>query len=912
MKKKLTLLYALLLALSLILSGCQGDAGPAGTPGADGTSGSSGTTGPQGPVGQTGSTGTLPSDPFAVANFHGAANTVEATRGPNNAVNPVTEITGASINSDGKLVIDFKVTQSGAAFTTLASSAITFRFAQLRNGDSAGDSTYWVNYVNTKARKKPGYGFANNTGLEMNQPTGEAGNTTGGTWTNNNDGTYRYVTNKKLTDGITISYPPKAGTYAYDATLPHRVATQMADPDGTGSATMGANNAVYDFVPATGATVADPREIVVVANCNDACHKTLGLHGGGRLDTKLCVVCHNPTNGDPESGNILDFKVMVHKIHSAKYLPSENIDFAGEFNGLYNTDPEAAIAGTVNGHVPGTPYKIWGFNNAEHDFSEVLFPANPANCLMCHKNATKANNYKTVPTKEACGSCHDGINWTTGAGTRMWYPDSKITMGVSRTDLTGFATEIAKGHLPGVKTNAECATCHTSSGSQASADASPAPIPAIHGDFTNGWSKVETDYTIDLTLSAPANGTHYVAGEKPIATIVVKNAATGLPIDHTTISDASTSDFGSGTNTGNLYGLATAAGAAKGVTVNGTLNLYVSGPRALRKPALSTAAASKGFFSTTNNIYGNASNDLRIRTGTNKVLEDDYQLVNAVATPTKLTGVISRVDTAKIQYQLTDVTGLTSGTYVAFVHAAKKSSAGVMPKVMSLALKTFQVGTATEEKRVAFGCPDCHSTTMWHDNAVNGVPGNHPAKFDPDYCGNCHDYEAQQVPYATGGVTTYKVSLDSSGNEVFTAVILPAASGQVWKGGGNNMGHSSAPIGRRVHGVHFAKKANGTLGVNYPLEIYNGHNVSIVFPQDIKNCEKCHPAATTSGTWKTKPGRVACLACHDADATYAHALLNTYDPTPTITTAAAATTTPTSGPYTGDEIESCPVCHTPK
>src|ERR1039457_4015688 len=44
--------------------------------------------------------------------------------------------------------------------------------------------------------------------------------------------------------------------------------------------------------------------------------------------------------------------------------------------------------------------------------------------------------------------------------------------------------------------------------------------------------------------------------------------------------------------------------------------------------------------------------------------------------------------------------------------------------------------------------PD-HSTNMWHDNVVNGAPGNHPAKFDPDYCGACHDYVAQAVPIST-------------------------------------------------------------------------------------------------------------------------------------------------------------------
>lgn len=958
MKKKLTLLYALLLALTLILSGCQGDAGPAGTPGANGTTGVTGPQGGTGTAGSNGTTGGLPNDPFQVGNFHGfatsslakitditSANYTKAiVNGPNSSVNPCVKINTVTINGSGNLVVDFEVkktvgadricgTADDGTYTgsildaTIGGSILTpsFIFAQLRPGDSAGDASYWVNYVNGTVTKATGVGTTT-AGTTANQPTSESHTNSvtarKGTLVDHASDatpqpqTYTYTTKAVVTDPIVIPVTSltnlKSGTFGYSNNV-IRVGIQMS---GANSATAyrpgAANNATYDLVPA-GAPVTT-REIVDVQNCNDGCHTTLALHGGGRLDTKLCVLCHNPTNGDPESGNVLDFKVFIHKIHSAKYLPSVNFDFAGEYGGSYKTTPDSA--------VKGTPYTIWGFGSTKFDYSEVLFPANPANCTMCHKNPpgkllADVDNYKTKPTKEACGSCHDGINFADGTGTRMWFPDSKITP--RPTSLA----DRQNGHIGGIRANGECSGCHTSSGSQAVPDADPAPIPAIHGDFTNGWDKVKTDYTIDLTMSAPANGTHYVSGEKPIVTIVLKDPATGTPIDHTKITDnKANSVFGNGTTTGPLYGLS----SATGVRIAGALNLYVSGPRALRKPALTTASANKGFFSLTNNIYGNASNDLRIRTGTNAALEDDYQLVNGVPTLTKLTGVISRVDAAKIQYQLSDVAGLTSGTYVAMVHATNRTAApGVIPKAMSLALKTFQVGTATEEMRVAFGCPDCHSTTMWHDNAVNGVPGNHPAKFDPDYCGNCHDYEAQAVAYTTGAAgtttanTTYKISLDSTGNEVFTPAILSAGSGQLWKTGGNNMGFSSAPIARRVHGVHFARKATnatGTsvkaLGLNYPYELYNGHNVSIVFPQDIKNCEKCHPAATTSGTWKTKPGRVACLACHDSDATYAHAVLNTVDATPTIAAAAAATTTPTSGPYNGDEIESCPVCHTPK
>lgn len=916
-RRRWSLLLTTLVTAALVLQGCGGGSdGAPGAGGATGPAGSTGATGPAGPTGATGATG--PALGITVTDMHGAANADEALRGPNNSANPWSAITAASVDANGKLVVDFKVTADSAgktAYTTaIPASALRFSIAQLRPGDSAGDSSYWVNYVNsskvrtTAVDPKTGKPFGTTAaGYKMNQPAQEAA--TAGTLTSTGSGTYRYVSGVTLTSGVDISANntdvsllPNGGKYAYNAALTHRVAIQISDPDGTGPATGGANNASFDFVP-DGKTPLVTREIVNVANCNDGCHKTLGLHGGGRLDYKLCVTCHNPTAGDPESGNNLDLKVMAHKIHAGKVLPSVALDVAGDFNGLYKTNPAGAIK--------GTPYRIWGYNNSLFDASEVLIPSNPANCVVCHKNAADADNYKTKPTKEACGSCHDGINFAAGTGKRMWFPDSKITMSVGRADVTGFAAEVAAGHKGGsFKDNAPCILCHAASGASPASPDVNISTPAAHGEFSSsyplGWSKAKTDYTISLTMSTPANGTHYVAGEKPVATIVIKDAATGAAIDHTKLSDAATGDFGNGVATGNLYGLATATGAGKAITVNGAMSLYVSGPRAQMKPVLTTAAASKGFFSLTGNIYSNAANDLRIRTGANAALQDDV-------TGTKLTGVISRVDTAKIQYQLAAIpANMTAGTYVAFVQGTKKSSAGVEPKSMSMALTNFKVGQATDEARVAYGCPDCHSTTVWHDNVSNGAPGNHPAKFDPDNCAVCHDYEAQQVAYSTGG-TTYKGSFDSNGDEVFTAATLLAGSGQAWKTGGNNMGFSTAPIVRRVHGVHAGgiKRADGSPMLNYPYEVYNNENVTRVFPIDVRNCEKCHNS-TTSGTWKSKPSRIACLSCHDSDAAYAHAALQALDPTPAVATAAAATTTPTAGPYNGDEIESCPVCHAAK
>ena len=54
-----------------------------------------------------------------------------------------------------------------------------------------------------------------------------------------------------------------------------------------------------------------------------------------------------------------------------------------------------------------------------NNFNTVLYPQDTRNCTTCHAQnipaATQAANYYTVPTAEACGACHDNVNFATGA-----------------------------------------------------------------------------------------------------------------------------------------------------------------------------------------------------------------------------------------------------------------------------------------------------------------------------------------------------------------------------------------------------------------------------------------------------------------------------------------------------------------
>ena len=196
----------------------------------------------------------------------------------------------------------------------------------------------------------------------------------GGTWTDLEVGHSTYKFKTALPEGYDVT---KTHTLAVYAT---RNVTDL----------IGKNyydNLEHDFRP-DGHEVTETWDKTTNAACNN-CHNLLSAHGGSRQDIKLCVTCHQPQTVDPDTGNTVDFKVMVHKIHRGENLPSVQA---------------------------GTPYIIIGNNQSVHDFSDVVFPQDIRNCVRCHTpEATQSNVWYTFPSRAACGSCHDNIDWVSGA-----------------------------------------------------------------------------------------------------------------------------------------------------------------------------------------------------------------------------------------------------------------------------------------------------------------------------------------------------------------------------------------------------------------------------------------------------------------------------------------------------------------
>ncbi|MDO8472815.1 MAG: OmcA/MtrC family decaheme c-type cytochrome, partial [Dehalococcoidia bacterium] len=318
-------------------------------------------------------------------------------------------ITKAEIPADRKPVVTFKITDNagaplkieelddlGKAIGIPGIMPARFTVAYLKE-DAQSKLSEWVNLVMAPSQGQP-YTFRG----QQKQPAIAQGTQPnilmdmGGKYQTLGPGSFTYTFATALPD-------------TYDRNATYRVGGEASRGGEEKSA-----NVTFDFVPGGGAI--KTRQVVATQSCNQ-CHDPLALHGGLRTDTKLCVVCHTSQNVDLETGNTMEFKNMVHKIHRAASLPSV---------------------------IAGKPYIVKGFPPEPIDFSTIVWPqfgsaiGDTRTCTTCHgappvvtafpsvagmsaqdyaKAAPDADNYKNKPSRAACGACHDNIDWATGKST---------------------------------------------------------------------------------------------------------------------------------------------------------------------------------------------------------------------------------------------------------------------------------------------------------------------------------------------------------------------------------------------------------------------------------------------------------------------------------------------------------------
>lgn len=425
-------LFVLFAAGMLGLAGCKGDTG------------SRGATGPAGPAGPPGSATVTATANEACGLCHGDSNalvdvtTTSGTHATTAETGLFPTITGVTIGAGGDVTVAFSINSGTSASHTTAAAGvapgdINFTLAYLdMNGDGAsgeypGNDTRlnndnWVPFFTTQKTYK--YDATKTVTQATTQPAA-----TGSNFVDNGDGTYTWVL-QAAADGSGGAFDILTSA-GYNATTPaqsmiYRVGIEIRAPHGS-TDPEGLANATFDFQPTGAGTPADVsgqyRELVVTSACS-VCHDAdgngdaLGMHGGPRRNVKYCDTCHNPTTSDA-GGVPLDLRWLVHRVHMGKELPSVQ---AGEL------------------------FRIVGYNGSYDDFSKVGFPQNITNCQKCHVTdntspdyANDALDYANAPSIEACGSCHDDIYWT-----------------ASPPNSASYWTQ----HSGGVKTDAQCASCH--------------------------------------------------------------------------------------------------------------------------------------------------------------------------------------------------------------------------------------------------------------------------------------------------------------------------------------------------------------------------------------------------------------------------------------------------------------------
>jgi OmcA/MtrC family decaheme c-type cytochrome len=481
--------------------GTNGEAGAPGAPGAAGKPGTGSTT--DGGVAEGGTRGTYDPALALQINIDKAAIasqvlTVEFSLTDKAGVPVVVPIT-----SDGRIGTLAAAPDGGVVFTA-DQVAVTFVAAWLdQTGTTPG---YYTPYTMAAvANGSADAGTAFKAATDDRTPTGP-GKFAYGT----KDGVYTYTFSTK----IAVAAGNETKTHTVGAMAMRTVPATASSP----SPQYYPANAEFDWLPAGGAVTVQ-REAVLRENCN-ACHGEMGHHGrvdNARQDIKLCLLCHNPSTINVDTGNSINLGDMLHKVHSGAQLPS-----------VAETD----------GGVPVYPYKI-----GSDDYSGVTFPTDRGNCAKCHAGAKSAAVWQN-PTLSACTSCHDRTYFTAAAPTTP--ASTKWTM-----HKLGQPIDPNK---PGV-----CATCHNAGGLIDPANyhyAKPTTVAlAINTAKFNASHQLEVVFDVAVTNNATKVTTH---GDAALPLLMGKGSIS-------VVLGGPTADFKYGHNKNNSFLM------YKGASATGTL-----------------------------------------------------------------------------------------------------------------------------------------------------------------------------------------------------------------------------------------------------------------------------------------------------------------------------------------------------
>jgi hypothetical protein len=396
----------LALSLLLLLGACEGDTGPAGP------------AGPEGPPGPGGGGGTDP-DPDTKTDY-AVGESVPTL------VARIDGVSGAS-GPNGEFLVGDVVTVD---FALEKANGDPWKLEELDEGEAmvSGPTTNYQRVlpaeVDLPARASKlaagHFRFTFPSGLPVNYPpplndstssTAGQGELTGRPL---RDGTY--------TVGLSFTWDYTAGGRPY-----RRV----------GEATL-------DFLLGAAPGALTARAVTSEQHC-DRCHGELQAHDGRYRKLAVCLLCHTSgaedanlpavANGTP--GVSIDSRVLFHKLHVGRFLPSVNgVGSRGNGSRNYAVPPVPLRYARASGelrdfsHVgfPAFPNRSapmprdTGFSalTPEQQAKEDTMLAAPTQCSICHGDPDGAGpletpaqaNLHTVPSRRACGACHDDLDFT--------------------------------------------------------------------------------------------------------------------------------------------------------------------------------------------------------------------------------------------------------------------------------------------------------------------------------------------------------------------------------------------------------------------------------------------------------------------------------------------------------------------
>ena len=826
--------------------------------------GGKGDTGPQGPPGP-------PGPPASTPPADNLRYTIQSATVAEGAAPTVTfKVTDASGNP-----ITLK-SGNTLAFTpsfTLAKLGANGKWASLLTRATAG-KPYYASQADQNAGKQTPPAIPTGASQAISQAS-SADRITGG-----DGGVYTYTFSGPVT-GVVPTATHRVGIYG------NRVA------DGI---TMSDSNTL-DFVPAGGTPTS--HEVVNDAACN-RCHTVLNAHGGARRGVKLCLTCHNPTSVDPESGNSVDLMVLVHKIHKGEQLAN-----GFKIVGFGGNPPPAVLPFSA---ILDVSHIVMG--PSHNTYFDLAQPAPPApatppigdrgivrECALCHQGA-QADAFHTSLAAKNCNTCHDDVN-----------PGDTALLGIPPG--TNHGPQHGAVAVGGWPDNA-CASCHGAT--------LPFAVERVHS--------VNYEPTRNLEFTPSSQNVLTITVDK--VNNLVSGGSTPPDIEFTIKLN------------GNPYDVFSATQPSAGVDGKslGSLAFQVAGPITDYAGTLpSPSSALSGLAST-----GDVANPTPIASparGGITVIDQTagkYRFTYPAPLAAGKTGIYTVAYEAFYRERKLGPGGeIISKPYAAdpVFHDDPSTPADDrnvrFVDIATGADVTTVNGVKTERRKIVSNskCNNCHEDLGFHGNrSRSGV----------DYCVTCHNptlsntTRARFQPSETGVVNSEITKPDGTTKLApgsTTGFIVNSVSGNVFI----HKIHSGASLSKQPYRLGAVRTATDHTPEQWAADPGSGGEDAFAdfsdfnLPSPIGNCTTCHDPGsydlpdtpglltmkrsvlscattvndstgapwcsdrTVLGTIATPPIKAVCTACHDTDATSAHADLNTVQP------------------MTVNAVETCGTCH---